>query len=1150
MLLHFALLSLPAVLLTYRPQDGSEDGDLGTLEDQNNLPPPQPRLESTRNNTLEVLNSGHLMQASLLSEHAEHDTTGNATILKDGRNFDNGGPHKLDQDVRVMLARLTKSSLSQVASSRKQAPSGQATATKLPEKPVVQQMARREHHDGTHSMRPVGKPALKKLPSAEAARVSGASLMQKSSEEGHDLPPERNGNTSQAAAPDDESTENSLHQHLMQHMEDHMDTRDKDETLTPEQIWRQISSDVTSQDVDMLTKHLQNASKLLQKKSDAFDINAVFSPQQHQAADHKTAANSSIPEAAQGLTLLAHAAQDGWLPGVRELVDWNKDRKDQGDQLRLDDGGAGTTPLTLAAAKKHADVVRYLILQRASVTAPNKNGLTPLEVAAASGDGDVVDALLVNGSELANGLASLRAQLARDGDKLPRLTARIAESGQEDEQKQMDSLRAVIPLGIQPTPAERTVVGDFPADWVLLYKNRVMHAAASAPARSIQVEQLLASNTYDSFALDFSLSVVLLIAVLGTFALFMYIVFRLRLYGGPEVPVSLAHMVPGAFNPVRLADADFDPSRMKQRLSYRTSAACLSPNVPPLASTGTTFMRALFGVFCSWSFQCVRIPPEKEAFDEDFLSDDDDKSRAKVCEQCAARARSVHSLEILLRNLVLGQLIWWLCFKARRWNEASIFLFVYLQYSLVASCVSMSMVPAPAVPEKAPADANAGDDAAQLVYALFDVQYGPRWRRAICTTRSTATLAKPTTRAARRRQRRPKRDQDKADGNPEEVSSGTEQPPSTVGPASRDTDDTTPADQAPTAVSESTSMEGQAMSAAAVPVSGSLEMREPDVPFSEQWQKAFLQSGNMHIQHGAYLESAIANMIVIAITLLWLTHLRTLAQGSFIFFYTGSSAASHLFEVYGAPGTAQRCIALALELLMVALAGERLHDITNLLLVAALSLQQRYRALLFASDHQPPALQRKSSGPEEATMVKEAIRRIDECVACSEFATEISTLRWSVLRTPVALLFLTTLMLLGLAIVTFATTYFEALKAYLLRYGFVVDPLVPLSVGLCFTWPLLLALIAGALANNEVLSQRRRVESDVNDAIWAMPSGDEADDVQYVRLRLKAKEALKDSMLCWPSGRELGFCEPSLLIAVAVVAGSLAVHTGAAIPSS
>jgi len=740
-------------------------------------------------------------------------------------------------------------------------------------------------------------------------------------------------------------------------------------------------------------------------------------------------------------------------------------------------------------------------------------------------------------------------QLATDGDKLPRLTARMQESSQDDEHKQMDSLRAVVPVALQPTTIERAAVGDFPADWVILYKNRVMHALASASSRSLQVEHLLAANTFDSFARDFSLTIVMLTIVLGAFALFMYIVFRLRLYGGLEVPVSLSHMVPGAFNPIRLADPDFDPSRMKQRLPYRTSAASLSPHPPSLAATATSFMKALLGVFCSWSFQCVRIPPEKEAFDEDYLSDDDEKSRVKVCEQCAARARSVHSMEVVIRNVVFFCLLWWLCWKARRWNEASILLFLYLQYSLVASCVSMSMVPAPAVPEKAGNDNAASDpDGAQLVYALFDVQYGPRWRRSICTTRSTATLSKSTTRAARRRQRRPRREQDRErqDGAPEEVSSGAEPLTSSLslnrGTASDGVHDT----QASPIAAESTQREGEVVSTTSM--GGPLSRLEPDVPYSQQWQRAFLQSGTMHIQHGAYLEGSVANVLVIALSLLWLTHLRTLAQGSFLFFYMGTTPV-HLFEVYGVPGTIQRCTALVLEMFMLGLAGERLLSITSLLLVSALSLQQRHRALLFASDHQPPAVQRKRTGPEEATMVKEAIHRIDECVTCSEFATELSTLRWAVLRTPLMLVLASTLMLLGLAISSFSMMYAESIKSNLVRCGFMVDPMVPLSLGLCLTWPLLLALIAAALANNEVLSQRRQVESSVNDAIWAMPSGDEADDVQYVRLRLKAKEALQDSMLCWPGGRELGFCEPSLLIAFAVLAGSLAVATGAAIPS-
>lgn len=50
----------------------------------------------------------------------------------------------------------------------------------------------------------------------------------------------------------------------------------------------------------------------------------------------------------------------------------------------------------------------------------------------------------------------------------------------------------------------------------------------------------------------------------------VYVSFRLRAFGWLEVPVSLAELVPGAFPPERLADAEFDPSRQKKQLPYRT----------------------------------------------------------------------------------------------------------------------------------------------------------------------------------------------------------------------------------------------------------------------------------------------------------------------------------------------------------------------------------------------------------------------------------------------------------------------------------------------------------------------------------------------------------------------------------------------------
>eukprot|EP00438_Fugacium_kawagutii_P025343 Skav236505 [mRNA] locus=scaffold78:334317:334947:+ [translate_table: standard] len=83
------------------------------------------------------------------------------------------------------------------------------------------------------------------------------------------------------------------------------------------------------------------------------------------------------------------------------------------------------------------------------------------------------------------------------------------------------------------------------------------------------MEVVLAAQGFDSFARNYSLNAMLLSLVFFSFGLMTYVSFRLRAFGWLEVPVSIADLLPGAFPPERLADADFDPSRQKKQLPYR-----------------------------------------------------------------------------------------------------------------------------------------------------------------------------------------------------------------------------------------------------------------------------------------------------------------------------------------------------------------------------------------------------------------------------------------------------------------------------------------------------------------------------------------------------------------------------------------------------
>lgn len=287
----------------------------------------------------------------------------------------------------------------------------------------------------------------------------------------------------------------------------------------------------------------------------------------------------------------------------------------------------------------------------------------------------------------------------------------------------------------------------------------------------------------------------------------------------------------------------------------------------------------------------------------------------------------------------------------------------------------------------------------------------------------------------------------------------------------------------------------------------------------------------MHTFHSSCLEGSVANLIIIAVSLLWLTNLRFLSRSSFDSIY-GSMSPSELFDVYGAPGSMQRWLAILIELLVICLAGERIYGLTSLLNAAGLTLQQRHKALIFASEHQPPALSKKLG--DESSLLASATQRLDECIRCSEFAIDLSTRRWVVLRVPVCLIYLATIKCLVLATVYMALVRIKWLGFDPAELGFNLDPLVLVCVSVCLAWPLTMMLMAGALANNEMANQRARLQTDAN---AVLNPHNEANDKLYVALKVKQEEALCNAMICWPGGKPLGFCEPALLLFVAFVAG-------------
>lgn len=452
-------------------------------------------------------------------------------------------------------------------------------------------------------------------------------------------------------------------------------------------------------------------------------------------------------------------------------------------------------------------------------------------------------------------------------------------------------------------------------------------------------------------------------------------------------------------------------------------------------------------------------------------------------------------------------------------------IFMYLSFSVVAASSAAGSVPAEPKTESSVKLGNEEDinDSARLIYSVFGVQHGPRWLRSVCTTRSTAAPSK--NRGAPRRNRGKRGPGLKKSSGATDESDGAE-------------------------VKSGDELNNQLEAMGQKNFSPDAE-----VSFFDCWQKSFVLSGKLHIEHGAFLEMSVCSMAMIALTLLWLTHLRLLARGSFDSFYAGSTPLD-LFQAYGAPGTAERGFALLLELLLLGFTGERLYAMCCLLQAAALSLQQRHKALLFANDHPPPPLLKNSeSEVPQATLVADTEARLDEYLRCSEFASELSSLRWAIVKTPVLLTFAVELLLLALSIFALSLTCVELASDQtfpklhdILEHIFKscgVDPLVPLGIALCFAWPMLSVLVAAALSNSVVRDLRQAVRQDVVNLPDA--SGD-VSDVQYVALRLKADQALADGMVCWPGGREVSFVEASFLLLTTALACGLAVVTGGALP--
>eukprot|EP00931_Biecheleriopsis_adriatica_P098978 TRINITY_DN7319_c0_g3_i4.p1 TRINITY_DN7319_c0_g3~~TRINITY_DN7319_c0_g3_i4.p1 ORF type:complete len:1150 (-),score=195.51 TRINITY_DN7319_c0_g3_i4:290-3739(-) len=874
-----------------------------------------------------------------------------------------------------------------------------------------------------------------------------------------------------------------------------------------------LSEAVTEQNLTSLQEHLANISLLLQENATLLDLSnpllvmtkANSFDNQSEGKDIKALVSSRTCSA------LGATAKVGWLLGAKTIIEWDQGRQDAGNRLDIAAGGCSgdetnLTNLQLAQGANAYQMVRYLAEQNASVMTRYAAGLTPLEVAVRQGSLEMVLALLdANGSELHAGLLNLRLRLLKAAEDLPYLldwwSLQDTNSSEEDG---LDALRKMVPAELVPKADELEVVGNVPYDWVTFYQISVMHqnAASSNTTSQHQVEELLIEQGFAAFAWTYYVSTATITLMVSCFGLLFWAAFRLRVYGSLETPISLADLIPGAFDPSRLADPDFDPCRQKQTLPYRQMKDQLPPRSCPNSMALCIFGKALAGVYSSWLFQYVRIPPEQDLFDEEYLSDDDEDSRLKIRKQYMAKAKSVQTLEVVLRTLCNCALICWLVFWARRPAHAFILVLLHFCYAWIACVAATCSLP---VAEPETTGAASDPDAANVVHGLFGVQLGPRWTRAICTARSTAAPNKK-----KRVQRRPRRGKastaaaDSSSGNELTEKSGTYKRKSN---AQADIDHTS-------SVSKS-ALEGEALPA----MSSSS---------SDRFQRQLLNSGVLHISHHSYLELCIGTMVSTFIAIVWLFQFRYMSTGSYQGFYEMASPLQ-ILQAYGNPQSGFRCLALTAEMLLMWLCGERLCGIASLLHVATLSVRQRSAAVNFLREHRPHL---GASGALDAVDADSAHRYCLDAASCSEFALELSTARWHLLQQPVSLVFvLTEILLLSSMLLLALPRALSALQGPAIAKAALpfLDPAMPLTLGLVLVWPTAGMLVAACAANAEIHRQRLLVRSQAEVALSSASMNKEEADVKYVQLRLQSQKVMANATLKWGNGRELGAADISVL---------------------
>lgn len=802
---------------------------------------------------------------------------------------------------------------------------------------------------------------------------------------------------------------------------------------------------------------------------------------------------------------------------------------------------------------------------------------TPLEVAVQRGWSDSVEALF-QAPELANGMAALRLRLqvlARHLPHWPKDKVSEEKHGHLEKRKVatpanpdgLDVLRRVVPPELRPKDQE--IIGDMPYNWLTFYQIKVMCLNAQNKNSTSQraMEVILASQGFDSFARNFSLNVILLSLIFFSFGLMVYVSFRLRAFGWLEVPVSLAELVPGAFPPERLADAEFDPSRQKkQQLPYRRVPANFSRSQPGFSGIVSNGFQAIFGIYTSWLLLCIRIPPEKDAFDEEYMTDDDEECRLKVRDVCAMRAKNVGSIEVIVRALSLCGLHYYLI-CAGRYSDLFFLDFLYITYAWLVCTVASS------VPETVEVDAEVtefpSDDPATTVTAVFGVQHGPRWLRAQCTTRSTAAPNKAKRRLRRRRDQgsgnegrkvgregRTEKDQDDTKEDTKDVKDDKDDKDD-KGEETEEKEKEERDQEKREEVEDTLPKAAEAEKMADGPIFQGPEKDEPRdhveihsstySSFSDRFQRLLLNAGILHINHSSLLELTVVSMCSCFLAVVFLLHLRWTATGSLTnrFYHT---EAMNLIQTYGLPESFDRALALAAEMLVMWFSFERLYDMSTLLHAATLTFKQRNAALRFLREHQPPW----TFAGRDAVTLQQAKDYCEEVVRCSDFALELSDARWRMLQKPVEflvslvevlllaafLLILVPMLLPFLPNFQIPVRWHGSTSANFGCWAF-LDPVVPLTLALVLVSPTVHMLLQAHFANSEIQRQQSILRSRAEFALCRSPLKQE-EDVEYVQLRNSSRKAFAKALLKWNHGRVLGVVEPIIVLYSALLVVGLA----------